>query len=271
MPSQSIWDRSALAYDRFERRWRHYGRVAEKLVGPLRIRRGSKILELASGTGACTLILSRKCPEGGVVCLEASAKMIRLAGSNLRDAGCRNVSLIRGDVDRLPIELSRRFDFVVCNSAFWQFADPQGLLRAISKVLKPGGTLAFNLSIWYRTRRGAKEFHRVVDEVLKRHGIDPVNYWGRRKQTNYPALLKSSGFSHVRVTRYSVPLKAAARDEWRRIPAFIDRRRDLAGIPHRVSDEIRQETRKRREFRRPLGAVDYPSWRLITAKNQPQR
>lgn len=268
MPSRSIWDRSAVTYDKFERRWRHYGQVAEKLVRPLKIRPGSRILELASGTGACTLVLSRKCPDGDVVCLEASAGMVRLARKNLRDAGCRNVSLIRADVARLPKLVSQRFEFVICNSAFWQFANPQELLRAISKALKPGGTLAFNQPIWYRTRRGAKEFRRVVNNVLERNGIDSAHYWERRKQLNYPVLLKSCGFYHVRVTKYSVPLKAAARDEWRRIPAFRERRRDLSGIPHRVSDEIRRELRKQRQFRRPLGAVDYPTWRLIRARNR---
>lgn len=226
------------------------------------------MLELASGSGACTLLLSGKCPEGEVICLEASSEMIRLARRNIRSAGCKNVTLIRGDVKRLSELGPARFDFVVCNSAFWQFAEPERLLRAISEVLKPGGTLTFNLPIWHRTKRKAKEFREVIDEVLTRHGINPADYWEKRRPVDYRAILKDCGFVRVRESRYSVPLTAAARDEWRRIPAFKERRRDLRGVSRKVSDEVRVELRNRGQTGKLPRAVHHPRWRLITARNR---
>ncbi len=118
------WDRSAGQYDRFEKTWRYYTRVGEKLVRPLGIRADSTVLELASGTGACTVLLSRLCRDGKVVCVERSPAMIEIARENMKAAKRANVTFEQGDVGRL-LELvgGRRFEFAVCSAAFWQFAE----------------------------------------------------------------------------------------------------------------------------------------------------
>ena len=265
--SRARWDTSAGAYDRFERRWHYYGRVAEKLVRPLGIQRDSRVLELASGTGACTLVLSGRCPEGELVCVERSPEMLRIAKRNLRNAGGNNITFVGGDVVRLSGLVRGKFDFVVCNSAFWQFPELPMVLRAIRSVLKPGGTLAFNVPQWHSTRRERQEYRKIVDKVLLRHKIDPLSFWTRRKPVDLPSLMKDCGFVLVRDTHYSVALRARERREWLRIPAFAGRLRPSSGIPSRVSAEIRRELRERRRRPWPEGRVEKRKWRLIVARS----
>lgn len=268
MPSSHAkWDTSARAYDRFERRWHYYGRVAEKLVRPLRLQPGSRVLELASGTGACTALLCGSCSAAAVVCVERSPEMLMIARRNLASAGYRNVTFVRGDVVRLPKLVRGAFDFVVCNSAFWQFAEPSAVVKAVLGVLKPGGTLAFNIPRWHSTKRERLAYRKAVEEILLRHRIDPSKFWATRKPVDYASLLRRSGFTVVRDTLYSVELRAKEREEWLRIPVFAERSRTSSYIPSEVSDEIRKEVRMRRRMPWPQGRVEKRKWRLIVARS----
>jgi len=261
----TAWDRSARAYDRFEGRWHYYGRVAEKLLRPLKLEPDSRVLELAGGTGACTVLLSRRCPVGMVVCVDGSSEMLQIAKKNLEGAGSRNVVFVRGDVAHLSMLVEGPFDFVVCNSAFWQFADLRSVLESVRGALKPGGTLAFNMPQWFRTKRERLAYRKTVEGVLLRHKIDPSKFWAGRRPPAYAALLKRSGFVVTRNTHYWVELREKEREDWKRIPVFAGRPRNYSEVPAKVSVEIRRELEKRRRMPWPKGSAQRRRWRRIVA------
>lgn len=48
------WNDSAISYEKFEKKWGYYKKVANLLLQPLDIESDAKVLDLACGTGALT-------------------------------------------------------------------------------------------------------------------------------------------------------------------------------------------------------------------------
>jgi ubiquinone/menaquinone biosynthesis C-methylase UbiE len=268
-PAPTDWDGSARAYDRFERRWHYYSRVAEGLVAPLGIERGSRVLELACGTGACTLVLSGRCPSGEVVCVERSAPMMDIARKNVKSAGRENVSFVQGDVNRLPELLAgeARFDFAVCNSAFWQFPKSVQVGEAVRRSLRPGGIFAFNLPSLFSLTRERRLYRDAMDEILGKHGIDRRKFWRRRKREDYHASLDRAGFTVVKDAHYDVVVQAREMMEWRSIPIFARRWGNFDALPADVSAEISSTIRKRRLLW-PDDTGRRSRWRMIVSTGE---
>jgi len=249
------------------------------LLKPLRIGPKSRVLELAGGTGACTLLLSERCPDGQVVCVEKSEAMLELAKRNLSRRGRKNVALVRGDVSELPtlVRGMRRFDFVVCNSAFWQFPEPERILADIRNLLKPGGLLAFNLPLWGGSDKELAARRRILSRVMVAHGIDPKRLFRVRTRVSHVTLLQQAGFLIGKDARYSVRMRAEAAREWARIPAFSRRVGQLGGVPPRVAAEIKRELKragiplwpKNRRFIVKSSGDLIVKWRLIAASPRP--
>ena len=263
-----IWDNSASAYFRFENKWHYYSRVAEGLVGPLRIDRDSRVLELAGGTGACTLLLSKICVSGQVVCVERSRAMLKLARRNLRRTGRSNVVFLEGDMSGLP-ELVRgigKFDTIVCNAAFWQFAEKDRLLAALRSLLMPRGFLAFNLPLWGGRDKDLAARRSVMTRVMVANGIDPKRLFGTRTKVSYEKLLDRAGFEVSRDSRYSVTMMPDERKEWKRIPVFTRRWGQLGGVPPGVAAEMRRELVKLKVPLWPENKSQRNMWRLIVAR-----
>lgn len=234
------WDGSASAYDAFEKRWGYYADVGEKLVDGLGIKADSKVLELAGGSGACTLVLSRLCPSGRVVSVERSAAMVALARQNAKAAGARNITLVEGDASDLAelVAGEERFDFAVCSGAFWQFREAEKVAEAIHGLLVPGGPFAFNLPPLSRFTTDRRTFRKAVDGILRAHGVDPPTFWRVAKRRDFRGVLKRAGFASVKETKYDVATSPQLQMEWRTIPVFARRWGNFGALAPEISREI---------------------------------
>ena len=220
-PPPELWDESARAYDQFERKWRRHRTVAEGLIQTLEIKPDSRVLELACGTGACTLLLSSLCPHGEVVALERSSGMLEIARRNAEAAGTANVSFMIGDASKLSELVSgrERFDFVVSNCGFWYLDNPAHVLRVVHTLLRPQGQLAFNLPAL--SSREEKSVRRKLTEMLSRLGNGHRLLGNARPRlANYLDLLAQTGFRVVRDAQCEFEMAAGLMEEWRRIPVF---------------------------------------------------
>lgn len=97
--------------------------------------RGKDVLDVACGTGVLIPdYLSRGVKS--VTGIDISPEMVRLArGKFTQD----NVEILCGDVEEM--DGGRSFDCVMVYNAFPHFPDPEGLVRRLSSMLRPGGTL----------------------------------------------------------------------------------------------------------------------------------
>ena len=125
-------------------RWRQWVQASLPFI------RGSRVLELAFGTGMLqqSLLADERRMIAGI---DESAQMVEIARRRLRRAGSRSANLIRGRAERLPYA-NDVFDTVVSTFPNEFIVDP-GTLAEVRRVLRPGGRLIVVAVAWIVGRR----------------------------------------------------------------------------------------------------------------------
>jgi SAM-dependent methyltransferase len=99
-------------------------------------------LDLGSGAGDVALLLAEMVgPQGEVVGVDIDADVLETAHLRMREAGFTNVSFLNADIANLPLE--GEFDAIVGRLIFIHLSAPASSLRRLSKLLRPGGIIAF--------------------------------------------------------------------------------------------------------------------------------
>jgi SAM-dependent methyltransferase len=128
------FDGVAEDYDRYRRP--APPEVVEDLVVPAGIGAGSRVLEIACGTGQLSLPLARLGVE--LTAVELGAALAAIARRHLEPFPHAAVHIAAFEEWPLPEE---PFDAVVCSNAF-HWLDPAVRLAKCAEALRPGGTLA---------------------------------------------------------------------------------------------------------------------------------
>lgn len=118
------------------RLWKRY---ALELSG---VRKGSRVLDLAGGTGDLAARLARMAgPEGEVVLADINAAMLEVGRARLLDQGIAgNVRFVQANAECLPFP-DNHFDCVTIAFGLRNVTDKDAALRSMYRVLKPGGRL----------------------------------------------------------------------------------------------------------------------------------
>ncbi|HEV7529336.1 MAG TPA: class I SAM-dependent methyltransferase [Solirubrobacteraceae bacterium] len=114
-------------------RWRR------ALVAAVAPQPGSRVLDVATGTGMVAAQLLANCGECQVVGIDQSAQM--LAAARARFAGDARVELVEGQAERLPFA-DDSFDALTFTYLLRYVDDPPATLRELARVVKPGGRVA---------------------------------------------------------------------------------------------------------------------------------
>jgi SAM-dependent methyltransferase len=101
---------------------------------------GSRVLEAGCGVGAQTAILAKHSPNALITSVDVSASSVAQAAQAARAAGYRNVTVRQADIFSLPFALAS-FDHVFVCFVLEHLSDPVAALKALRRVLKPGGTI----------------------------------------------------------------------------------------------------------------------------------
>ncbi len=99
----------------------------------------SRVLEVATGPGYVALGFAQVCRE--VVGLDLTAAPLAIAERLRRERSLENVRFQQGDAEALAFPDSD-FDAAVCRYAFHHFESPPLVLREMTRVVRPGGTVA---------------------------------------------------------------------------------------------------------------------------------
>lgn len=101
---------------------------------------GSRVLEAGCGVGAQTVTLAAKSPDASITSVDLSAASLAQARKTVDAARIRNVTLLQADIFDLPFA-AEAFDHVFLCFVLEHLARPTEALRAVLRVLRPGGTL----------------------------------------------------------------------------------------------------------------------------------
>jgi demethylmenaquinone methyltransferase / 2-methoxy-6-polyprenyl-1,4-benzoquinol methylase len=201
-------------YDRYARilslgqdpRWRRF------LVSRLDVQAGDLVLDVATGTGAVALELIRQ-KQCAVVGVDQSEEMLAVARKRLA-AGVR---LVEASAERLPFE-DASFDGLTVTYLLRYVDDPGSTLRELSRVVRPGATIAslefaVPRGIWnllWRLYVGAvlPGVGRVVSpawrEVGEFLGGSIRDFWRRYPLERQLDLWRAAGIEDLRHRRLSV-------------------------------------------------------------------
>ncbi|MCB9306646.1 MAG: class I SAM-dependent methyltransferase [Lewinellaceae bacterium] len=185
-------------------------RGTEYLLQQIHLNGTERVLEMGFGTGATLVKLKSRYPDLRLSGIEADPAMIKKAAARLRFCGLRGrVSLLHTD-DRLRIP-SGSVDLVYVESVL-AILDENILaetLRFLASVLKPGGILAINESIWHR-EIPCTDIREINKKCLETFGIIQCT----EQMTGVEAtsvLFEKYGFKTLAGIRISVSEKSSAK------------------------------------------------------------
>ncbi len=118
---------------------RLWKRFAISLSG---VRAGQHVLDIAGGTGDLAKVFSREVGRRGhVVLSDINEAMLEVGRERLINAGCNNVDFILANAETLAPFDDNSFDLVTISFGLRNVTDKDAALRAMYRVLKPGGRL----------------------------------------------------------------------------------------------------------------------------------
>jgi len=106
------------------------------------VKKGSKVLDIAGGTGDLTLKFSKLVGSTGQVILaDINASMLNVGRDRLTDQGIvNNIDYVQANAESLPFP-DNSFDCISIAFGLRNVTDKNAALRSMYRVLKPGGRL----------------------------------------------------------------------------------------------------------------------------------
>lgn len=129
-------------HDRLIRQSAHIAPITERLFREAGIGPGQRVLDLGSGVGDVAMLVARIVgPSGEVIGIERDTSSIERANARVAAAGLSNVAFRHSDVDQIASDIP--FDAAVGRFILMYLPDPVSVLRSVSRLVRPGGVLAF--------------------------------------------------------------------------------------------------------------------------------
>ena len=211
--TKSQWDAAAEA-------WHRWGPVLETWLGPATDRMldaagvgaGSRVLDVAAGSGGQSLAAARRVgPSGSVLATDISPAILEYAASAAEHAGLSYVATRVLDGEDLAVDPAS-FDAVISRLGLIYFPDRQRALAGIFAALRPGGRLS---AIVYSTADRNGFFALPVGVIRRRAQLPPpapgmpgpfsLGGAGAAEQA-----LAAAGFGDITVETVDSPLRMAS-------------------------------------------------------------
>lgn len=182
---------------------------AADLAARLRVPEQASVLELACGTGIVTRrLLDRLKPDAKLVATDLNQAMLDYARTKFAPED--PVQWRQADAIELPFE-DQSFDAVVCQFGLMFFPDKHKALREVFRVLRPGGTLLFN--VWDAIEQNdlARTAHEVITKFFPDNPPDfyqvPFSFYDPAEIRSH---LSSAGFADIKLTLLPFPSKSVS-------------------------------------------------------------
>jgi trans-aconitate methyltransferase len=179
---------------------------ARELIPKLKLQGNEALLDVGCGDGRITAELALQLPQGRVVGVDSSKKMIELAKYTFSKKDFRNLSFQIMDARQLTFQ--EEFDLVFSNAALHWIVDQKAVLYGVQKSLKHSGRLLFQMA----GKGNAQDILKIINELTDaepwksffQHMPFPYGFYN---PPEYTAFLVDSGLVPVRVELFSKDMK----------------------------------------------------------------
>ena len=125
-----------------EQRAQFLGPATELMLDLADLREGSRVLDVAAGTGEQSLLAAERVGASGrVLAIDLAANMLEEAVASAREAGIEIVETRVMDAQELKLE-PESFDAVISRLGVMLVPQPSAVFEGVRRVLKPGGKFA---------------------------------------------------------------------------------------------------------------------------------
>ena len=159
----------------FDRPERDAEERPEQVIAALDIPAGATVADIGSGTGYFTWRLAEKVGRSGkVLAIDVQQRMLDLTRAAVEQRNLRNVEYVLATEDdpRLP---ENGVDLVFIAYAYHEFTNPEKVMAAVRKSLKPGGRVALLEYAKESNIAPASPLHKMSFEEIRRE-IEPVGF-----------------------------------------------------------------------------------------------
>ena len=219
--------------------------VTEALVEQAQPKLGTRVLDLASGTGEPAISIAMRVGAlGRVTALDLSSDLLEVAKGRARERGLDNFSTQQGDAQSLPFA-DNSFDLATCRFGVMFFHDAVLALREVHRVLISGARACFlawgpfDQPYWQSTM--GVVHHHVGGPLLQPGGADPFRF---SQPGSLSAVLKSAGFRSVQEETRTLPWTwpGTAEEVWEQAQAVsVPFRPMLDRVPENMGPRIHRE------------------------------
>ena len=151
-------------------RQQNYGAATEMMLDLAGVQAGSRVLDVAAGTGESTLMAAHRVGSNGhVIAADVSASMLNVAAEAARKEGLTNVETRVMNAESLELDMDS-FDAVICRNALMLFPHPVEALTEMRRVVKPGGKVA----VIVLAALEKDPYHGILHEAVRRIGNIPA-------------------------------------------------------------------------------------------------
>jgi ubiquinone/menaquinone biosynthesis C-methylase UbiE len=171
------------------------------------VQAGSRVLDVAAGTGESTLMAARRVgPKGHVLAADVSAAMLDVAAEAARKESLTTVDTRVMNAENLELDADS-FDAVICRMALMLFPNPAKALSEMHRVVKPGGKVAVTV----HSALEKNPYHAIRQETVRRLGNIPWPAPGEPWMFALGApgvlegLYREAGFQNVSVNAAPIP------------------------------------------------------------------
>jgi ubiquinone/menaquinone biosynthesis C-methylase UbiE len=163
------------------------------------VQTGSRVLDVAAGTGDQTLMAAERVgPTGYVLATDISASMLKLAADAAREAGLTNIATRVMDAENIDLDPDS-FDAAICQLGLFLFSDPTQALRAMSRVVRRGGKVA---ALVFSTAE-KNPYQGITMGVARRFGSVPLPLFSLGETDVLENTFSASGLLNITVRAVS--------------------------------------------------------------------
>jgi ubiquinone/menaquinone biosynthesis C-methylase UbiE len=165
-------------HDRLIRQATRIAPYTERLFREAGISPGQYVLDLGSGVGDVSMLVSKLVGSSGeVVGIERDAISVARARARVASAGLHNVTFVQTDATQ--VVGNKPFDAVVGRFILMFLPDPVSVLRSLSALVRPGGVLVFQEPTWVPFLASAARLPLwsalllAIHQAMQRSGVNP--------------------------------------------------------------------------------------------------
>lgn len=119
------------------------------------------VLDAGTGTGRFAIFLAKMGKR--VVAFDQSAEMLEVGRKKSEEQGVSDmIEFVQGDIESLPFG-DKRFDAIVSIHVLVHFESDEKIISEFGRVIKPGGTIVFDLA----ESRIARFYHFLRNRILR--------------------------------------------------------------------------------------------------------